>query len=90
MLQALIKNPPEVTGPGQVSVFVQFYDDTEPANSKLPTLFVEEVSLPFVSSATGDDIKAIIIARGQQIQTTLTKLEQIKSVISAPTTIAIG
>lgn len=89
-LQALIQNPPVVSGPEQIMLFVQFYDDADPLNQRTPTSFVEQVNLPFLSSQTGDEITAAVVARGLALKATVAKLAAIRSTIAAPTTIAVG
>lgn len=89
-LLALIVDPPTLTSPTQISVFVQFYDDTDPANAGLPRQFLEEVNMPFASTATPDEIQAAVIARGRDLAATVAKLASIRGTIKTPQTIVCG
>lgn len=86
-LLALIVNQPSLTTPTQISVHVQFYDDTDPDNAGSPKQFLEEVNMPFVSTATAAEIQAAVIARGQDLAATVAKLASIRSTIKTPRTI---
>lgn len=88
-LQALIPSVPKQSGPDQIAVQVQYYDDANPANSPAPTVFLDQTILLYPSTATANDVRAAIIARGQALRGTLAKIAQIETTFSPPLTIAI-
>lgn len=88
MLLALIQAPPAITGPSQINVYVQYYDDADPVNAGGPSQFIEQVSMPFLSSATEQTIKDAVIARGRELAVTQSKAGSLKG--SFPMTIAVA
>ena len=89
-LQALIAQPPRQNGPDQIVVFVQYYDDKDAANAAAPSVFIDEITIMFSSSAAVADVKQQVLDRGKALLLVLARVKEINATLSVPITIAVS